>query len=259
MDLVEAQARGDRDVTRHPWERARVELIATLVRSEAPLAAGDVVLDIGCGDTFVVEHFARAYPAVQFYAIDSAFTPALIAAFRSKMALPNVALFSSLDEVPVDRPARLVLLMDVIEHVPDDIGMLRDVCARRCVGPESRLLITVPSYQSLFSSHDVFLGHYRRYSRSRLRATLEAVGLRPVMDGYLFGSLVPLRFVQVVREKLSRKTATAHGVASWTGGDAVARTVAQALVTEGRLALWLARAGIRLPGLSTIAVCERSV
>ena len=39
------------------------------------LTAGDTVLDIGCGDTFVVRSSWRGrYPGVHFHAVDSAFT-----------------------------------------------------------------------------------------------------------------------------------------------------------------------------------------
>jgi hypothetical protein len=260
MDLVEAQARGLDEPARHPWERARVALALEIVRNMAPIAPGDVVLDIGCGDTYVVEQFARAYPASTFYAVDRAFTPALMGTFRSRLTVPNVQLFASLDAVPDDRPARLVLLMDVIEHVRDDVAMLRDICARPVIGRGCRFLITVPSYQSLFSAHDTFLGHYRRYSLATLRGTIRAAGLAPVMDGYLVGSLLPLRFVLVVRERLrGARESGATDLATWNGSEAAGRLLSAVLVAEGRVALTLARAGVRLPGLSNVAVCKTSV
>jgi hypothetical protein len=260
VDLVEAKARGLDEPARHPWERARVALALDIVRRTAPIGPGDVVLDVGCGDTYVVEQFARAYPASIFYAVDSAFTPELIETFRARLTMPNVRLFASLDEVPGERPARLVLLMDVIEHVRDDVAMLRDICARPAVGRGCRFLITVPSYQALFSAHDTFLGHYRRYSLPMLRRTIRAAGLAPVMDGYLFASLLPLRFAQVVREKLSGPPRSgATDLATWNGSDAAGRVLSAVLVAEGRVAMAFARAGLRLPGLSNVAVCKTSV
>src|SRR5690242_16861347 len=147
MDLVEAKARGFESLVRHPWEQARLSLIHRLIRRHAHLRSGDVVFDIGCGDTFVAEELARRYPGVQFIAVDSNFTDELINTLRARLTVPNVSLFASLDSVPASRPAALVLLMDVIEHVPDDTAFLGGICQSTFVGADTRLLITVPSYQ----------------------------------------------------------------------------------------------------------------
>lgn len=259
MDLVEAQSGGFAQTSRHPWERARLALVSRLIARSAPLADGDVVLDVGCGDTFVAESLARAYPRVQFYAVDSAFTPELIDTFTRRMSVGNVALFSSLGEVPAARAASLVLLMDVLEHVEDDRGMLRSLADSSHTTSATRFLITVPAYGSLFCSHDRFLGHYRRYSFAEFGALLDAASLVPLSAGHLFASLVPLRILQVLHERLvppSRVPPT--GLATWRGSEGAARVMSAALELDGRLALALLALGIRVPGLSNFAVCRTS-
>lgn len=259
MDLVEVKSGGFAQTSRHPWERARLALVSRLIARHAPLADGDVVLDVGCGDTFVVESLARAYPRVQFYAVDSAFTPELIATFASRMTVRNVALFASMDEVPTTRPASLVLLMDVLEHVEDDRGMLRGLATGPLGSAATRFLITVPAYTSLFCAHDRFLGHYRRYSVVAFDALLESARLAPLSAGHLFTSLVPLRLLQVVRERLvPRSQVPPTGLASWRGSEAAARVMSTVLELDGRLSLALLALGIRLPGLSNFAVCRTS-
>lgn len=258
MDLVEARARRFAVGARHPWEHARLSLAARLIRSRIALGAGDVVLDVGCGDTFVAEGLARLHPGAMFFAVDSAFSDDLLRTFADRLAVPNVRLFKSLDEVPVSTPASLVLLMDVIEHVPDDVAFLRDVCGRPCVAPDAHLLITVPAYQQLFCSHDRALGHYRRYSSRTLGTLMTRAGLTPVEQGNFFASLVPLRLAQVVRERIRPPRADASQIAGWNGSDAVSRVLESVLRVDGRVGLSLGRAGLRLPGLSTYAVCRTS-
>jgi 2-polyprenyl-3-methyl-5-hydroxy-6-metoxy-1,4-benzoquinol methylase len=258
MDLVEARARRFEVGARHPWERARLRLTARLIRSHVALRAGDVVLDVGCGDTFVAEGLARLHPGVMFFAVDSAFSDDLLRTFTERLTVPNVRLFTSLDEVPDAVPASLVLLMDVIEHVPDDLAFLQDVCGRPCVSPGAHLLITVPAYQPLFCSHDRALGHYRRYSSRTLGTLLARARLTPVEQGNFFASLVPLRLAQVVSERVSPPRADASQVAGWNGSEAVGRVLASVLSVDGRIGLLLGRAGLRLPGLSTYAVCRTS-
>lgn len=259
MDLVEAQSGGFEQSSRHPWERARLALAARLIRAHARPADGDVVLDIGCGDTFVVESLAREYPRARFYAVDSAFTPALMQTLRARMTVSNVSLFASLDDVPRDRPASLVLLMDVLEHVRDDRGMLSSIAHGPLVSAATRFLITVPAYAALFCSHDRFLGHYRRYSLATLQALVRDSGLAPVRSGLFFTSLLPIRVLQVVRERLMPPAGDPpSGLATWRGGEGTARLLARVLEWDGRVALALLSAGIRVPGLSTFAICRTS-
>ena len=260
MDLVEAQARGFEASVRHPWEQARLSLVHRLIQRHVDLRPGDLVIDIGCGDTFVAEELARRYPRAQFYAVDSHFTDQLLETLRARLSVPNLRLFASLDTLPESAPAALVLLMDVIEHVPDDIGFLGGICRSWLVGGRTRLLITVPSYQSLFCAHDRFLGHYRRYSGTTLRRLFLAVSLHCDEGGYWFASLLPIRVLQVLRERLGFSSADAPtDLATWQGSAAKARTLASILALDGRIASYLARLGLRIPGLSNFAICRKSV
>src|SRR5262245_39661800 len=97
MDLVEARARGFEAATRHPWEPARLAVIDQLIRRNVNLAAGSIVMDIGCGDTFVVESLAARYGTAQFFAVDSAFTGDLLAHYRARLNNPRIEMSSSLD------------------------------------------------------------------------------------------------------------------------------------------------------------------
>jgi hypothetical protein len=54
--------------------------------------------------------------------------------------------------------ADLVLLMDVIEHVEDDVGLVREYANK--VAPGTRFITTVPAFMWLWSGHDVFLEHF---------------------------------------------------------------------------------------------------
>src|SRR5258707_15213158 len=72
MDLVEEKERRAGSEVRHPWETARVEVVRTLIRRLVRLDPTAIVMDIGCGDTFVVEQLAADYQQARFYAIDTA-------------------------------------------------------------------------------------------------------------------------------------------------------------------------------------------
>ena len=265
MDLAEARERTAGGVDpglRHPWETARLEVVRRLIDAHVALGPGAVVLDIGCGDTFVAEQLAAAYPEASFCAVDTAFTDELIASYRARLAARRVTPYASLDDMPApDRPVALVLLMDVIEHIEDPCGFLRALVARPYIDRQTRFLITVPAFQALFCSHDTFLGHYRRYSSRLLREHAAASGLDVGEIGYFFFSLLPLRLAQVARERLvrSKSAAATTGLVTWSGGPASAGMLRQALVWDASLALWLNRIGVVVPGLSNYAICRKSV
>ena len=261
MDLVEARTRRFDAGTRHPWERARLELASRLIDRHVTLGPGAAVLDIGCGDAFVVGSLARRHPLARFYAVDRGFTDELIALYQERLAVPNVSLFAHLDDVPLTQPAALVLLMDVVEHIADDRGFLYNLRDRPCIGLETRWLFTVPSYGWLFSDHDRFLGHHRRYSIRELHGLLSSARLAPLESGYWFASLLALRALQVVRERLfgaGKNTATDH-LADWQGDERTTQRLTALLMLDGGLGLGLSSLGLRLPGLSSFAICRKSV
>jgi hypothetical protein len=150
--------------------------------------------------------------------------------------------------------------MDVIEHIADDGAFLRDLLARPFVSTETRFLITVPAYQALFSSHDTFLGHYRRYSNRTLRERLEQSGLRVLTIGYFFSSLLPVRLLQTVKERVLKLKPAQQttGLVTWRGSESTAALLRNLLVLDAKLSLWSSKIGLTLPGLSNYAVCVKS-
>jgi Methyltransferase domain len=99
--------------------------------------------------------------------------------------------------------ADTVLLMDVLEHVDDDVGLLASYTALVPLG--TRMLISVPAFQFMWSAHDVFLEHRRRYTLTMLESVVRNAGLRPVTGCYYYGLALPLA---AARRMMQRGTAT---------------------------------------------------
>ena len=96
-------------------------------------------------------------------------------------------------DLPDTIDGAVVLLMDVLEHVPDDRGFLESVVTR-CRGT-NRVFITVPAFQSLWSGKDVFLGHYRRYSLASLCSLAASCHVTITRAYYMFGVFLPVAYV----------------------------------------------------------------
>jgi hypothetical protein len=98
-------------------------------------------------------------------------------------------------------PQKLVLMMDVLEHVPDDLALLSDYTAG--MDTDAYVLITVPAFQFMWSGHDVFLEHYRRYTIDEIETVVKRAGMTPVRSRYFFGSLFPaIAALRLVRKVL---------------------------------------------------------
>jgi SAM-dependent methyltransferase len=85
--------------------------------------------------------------------------------------------------------ADLVLLMDVLEHVDDDVALVRELAAS--AQPGTRFIVSVPAFAWLWSRHDEFLEHRRRYTLDGALGVLEAAGLKPVAGFYMFAAIFP--------------------------------------------------------------------
>ncbi len=255
MDLKEARLEGMR---RHPWEIARARTLAEIA-ADVPLAAGSRVLDVGCGDGFTAAEVCRGLRGeARWVGVDPALTEEEISALLREY--PRAHFVRNVEEVEAGGFG-LLLLLDVLEHVADDLGLLRRY-VEHCLRADGYVLVTVPAFQSLFAQHDRFLAHYRRYRWGTLEPVLVEAGLEPVRWGYLFASLLPMRGVSVLLEKLGHllgKSVSGGGIGAWSGGDGLTEAISGSLTMENRLLLWMERRGVRLPGLSVWALCRRKV
>jgi 2-polyprenyl-3-methyl-5-hydroxy-6-metoxy-1,4-benzoquinol methylase len=95
--------------------------------------------------------------------------------------------------------ADLVLMMDVCEHVDDDVELLSTYA--KMVKPGTHFLITVPAFQFLFSGHDQFLEHKRRYTINSLEKSVMAAGLQVLCDSYYFATVFPLAAIHRLIER----------------------------------------------------------
>lgn len=248
MDLSERAARKTRGVTgaKHPWERARADFTLEQLRQCSPWDGP--VVDVGCGDCYVLDRIKQAFPATQCLGVDTAFD----GQYESP---PGTEVYSSVEQLAESaRPAGVLLLMDVIEHVPDPVAFLQHLREARLIGPKTLIFVTVPAWQSLFSGQDICLKHYRRYRRSLLRQHLESARLQVSRSGYFFFSLLLVRAAEVALERWKIRPLEASGIVTWRGGELLSGALAAVLRCDYQIGQWLAARGISLPGLSCYAL-----
>ena len=62
-----------------------------------------------------------------------------------------------------DRAYDMVAILDVIEHIDEDVAGMRALAGK--MKPGAKMLITVPAFPWMWSAHDVVNHHKRRYTR----------------------------------------------------------------------------------------------
>ncbi len=191
--------------TGHWWYVARRELFRQLLAGR--VQPGTTALDVGCGtgETMAVLRELGAGRVAGTDLSDDALAYARHHPQGSVLA-------ATAEQLPfADGCADLLVSSDVLEHLDDDRVALREY--RRVLRPGGLLLVTVPSYQGLWSAHDERAGHRRRYRLSELTSAVESTRFRVERASYFFSYLVPPALA-VRRTPLGRLTADTDEEAS---------------------------------------------
>ncbi|MEG2554917.1 MAG: class I SAM-dependent methyltransferase [Odoribacter sp.] len=252
MDLKERHE--IRNLTRHPWEMSRCRVVVDLLKDL--LAEGTHVLDIGCGDLFVEEYLLKDRSDCFFYCVDTAYSDQEVEALKGKYT--QVKVYNTFEafmkeNIQID----VILLLDVVEHIKDDCGFLRDLMNHSCMTLNTRVLITVPAFQCLFSSHDHFLGHYRRYNMKKLSTLLREAGLENCECGYFYSILLLPRFFQKLKEYMIGVGDETTDLVEWKGGRKLTLFLCWIFTMDYRMNRVLNRIGVKLPGLSNYVICRK--
>ncbi|MCB0689083.1 MAG: class I SAM-dependent methyltransferase, partial [Saprospiraceae bacterium] len=247
---------------RHPWELARYKIIKEHVHQ---LINGlpnirPCILDIGCGDAYLVHQLSKDFPQADFIGVDINFTDDLLTKIRSNISTNNLQIFQSLEDIKLpDATINSILLLDVIEHIEDEIGFLKSLEGYAYISEKAPLLITVPAYQGLFAFHDVILEHYRRYTNNTLRSRLRTAGYTTSYERYFFFILIFPRIIQLILEKIKKPIINrASDLANWKGGKALTIIIETILWMDYQIGGLFKILGLKLPGLSNLVICHRS-
>lgn len=177
MDLKEEDILGA-DIGAHWYYRSKAAALRRLV---GPLGA-QRLLDVGAGSGFFSRHLLAETAAASALCVDTGY-----ARDHDEM-VAGKAVFYRRDCGLTD--CDLVLMMDVLEHVDDDRGLAAHYAAK--VPSGAYFLVTVPAFRFLWSGHDVFLEHKRRYRLPDIEVVLRDAGLVVVRGAYYFGLVFPL-------------------------------------------------------------------
>jgi hypothetical protein len=263
MDVRESLTSGTSQV-RHPWETARLWFVVKLIHGLfKPVQTVGTILDVGSGDLFVARSLLGLSPSVNALCMDSAYTPGfeIPGEIFSKDESLRIEIFSRFDQCKNRNPISIILMLDVLEHIEKPVEFLKDMKGSFVLSPGVKLIVTVPAFQLLFSSHDKFLKHYRRYTKKQLCKQLEEAGFVVLESGYIFASLLPFRLLAVLLEKtgLARNVPASTGITAFVKRSPLVTLMHGILCIDATIVHFLNRAGVPVPGLSCFAVCKNTL
>lgn len=224
---------------RHPWELARTEMILNELKK---IEIHGKVLDIGCGDGYFDEKMLETFPEItEFWGID-------IYA-KENICKGGGNYVNSYEQIKMKK-FDFVLLMDIIEHIEDDVFFLKEI--NRYLYDNTILLITVPAFQKLFSLHDVELRHFRRYNIKTLNKTLE-------MADYYIKDCFYAYFTLILGRIITKNKTKNLGTWKYAENNIITKIFKQCLNIDYRVLRGLKKRGICVGGLSLIAVCQQKI
>lgn len=177
MDLLEA---GRVDPTDHWYYQAKLAAIAEAVERLSPGVRS--LLDVGAGSAFFTRALAERWNLSSAIAVDPNYEV-------PRREDPPVTFLREYHGPGAD----LLLFGDVLEHVDRPEILLRSYVD--CLETPATVVITVPAFPSLWSAHDEYLGHRRRYRLEELVDLARSEGLEVMEARYLFASIFPVAFV----------------------------------------------------------------
>jgi SAM-dependent methyltransferase len=171
---------------KHWWWRAREDFVFEKVQGLVPRGTPSAILDVGCGDGLFFERLSRLGPVEGIEMDPTGVTPG------GRWA-------GQIHVQPFDetfRPARryaLVLLLDVLEHFPDPANRLRR--ALELVAPGGAVLVTVPAFSVLWTSHDELNRHFTRFTIGSLGRVASEAGARVESSEYFYHWMFPFKLL----------------------------------------------------------------
>ncbi len=271
MDLREvAQSK-----QRHPWEISRMEQLTDLILSEIKDRQQVVLADIGAGDLYFAEKLIEKMDAQtiswNLHAVDPGYGEQQNGVWSTRTD-DRLKIHSSLDEL-LDLSLDGLILLDVLEHVEDDHAFIDSLKLK--LKPGGLIVSTVPAFQSLFSNHDVFLKHYRRYNLKELSSLFSSHQLTIKSAQYFYFSLFLVRSLLTGLEKLGQviQKRSHHsspvenrygvqmqkGIGHWQLSEAsfLTRCLAGCLNLDFHICRILDRVQMHIPGLSVLVVAHK--
>ncbi|MBC5774449.1 class I SAM-dependent methyltransferase [Pontibacter sp. KCTC 32443] len=155
----------------HWWFRARRHMVYTLVQ-ELNLPPDAAILEVGCSAGPLLLQLQQA-GYTNLTGID---VSKKAIALGQQRGLKGISVMDGAKITFPDAAFDLVITSDVLEHIADDAKAIQEWA--RVLKSGGKMIVFVPAFQHLWSGHDVVNHHFRRYTKTQLKAIVAQAGLQ---------------------------------------------------------------------------------
>lgn len=185
------------------WFRGRRKIFLDFLDTTCKDGRRRRILDVGCGTGIMLGYLAQ-YGQVKGVDISKR-----AIAFCQARGFKNVHLGDAQKLPFPDNSFDVITAFDILEHIKDDQEALKEFF--RVLRPGSFVLLSVPAFPIIWSSHDEVLHHFRRYSPTYIKKILRKANLKfsriTYFNTFLFfpafifrGSIALLNKLRVLKE-----------------------------------------------------------
>jgi 2-polyprenyl-3-methyl-5-hydroxy-6-metoxy-1,4-benzoquinol methylase len=179
MDLLED---GLRDPINHWYYQHKFWFVKKAIKNK--FEGGRSLVDIGAGSALFTKELLRLGLISNAVAVDTGYSADLRDSefnleYKQTSDFENFSIY---------------LMTDVLEHIEDDLSFLSQIVNKAEKGAE--FIITVPAHQFLWSEHDEYLRHFRRYSKRQLINLAESSGMQVLQSRYTYSTVLPIAFIK---------------------------------------------------------------
>jgi SAM-dependent methyltransferase len=166
---------------------SKAEAFTRWVLDEISPWLGQRILEVGCGIGTYTAELAVGSRKITAMDMERKFVDEAV---RRLGRHPNVRVIcgdaTAPDwSAPNDEAFDTVILLDVLEHIEDDVALLARLGTKLAAG--GHLVLKVPAMPSLYSPMDQAIGHWRRYDKTGLSEVIARAGLE-VVDIWSFNA-----------------------------------------------------------------------
>ncbi|UCF18872.1 MAG: class I SAM-dependent methyltransferase [Gemmatimonadota bacterium] len=171
--------------TQHWWWRSREAMLLDVLRRRLSPSRQRAILDVGCGGGFLFDQLA------QFGEVEGVEADESLIGDKHRERI-HLARYD--DDFDPGKAFSLILMLDVLEHLPDPVSAVRH--SLELLEPDGLIVVTVPAFRLLWTGHDEINRHYTRYTKRTFREMARKADLRIDCDRYFFHWVFPAKLAR---------------------------------------------------------------
>ncbi len=183
------------------WVRSRARILEREIRKILVNVHASVkFLEIGCGTGFFLRQLT-SIKNIELTGSEIYINPLKYA--KSKGSAVNFIQLNACD-IPFESTYNIIGAFDVIEHIDDDVSVIKNV--HKALVEGGYFILTVPQYMFMWSYIDDLVKHKRRYSRQDILNKLVTNNFEIIFVSSFVFTLFPLMLIQRIMDRKPKAT-----------------------------------------------------